>query len=104
MLHFVHAVHSLLHLLPIVVHSGTSFEVVCSTSLMCIMGEAYCKDQFNKVSADKIVQHMEGARLWSTRRQRWNPEDHASCIHIVDRNLDRGGKAKASSFFQVHRP
>ena len=62
------------------------------------LGEADCKEQFNKIPPQGIMQCMEEASEWLTRKRRWRAGDLVWSIHRECSKMDRAGKAASQSF------
>ena len=62
--------------------------------------ELDCKEQFNRVRPEWVVQHMRAASSWLYTRKKWRNSELTWSIH-KDRKLDRAGKACAKGFRYV---
>mmetsp|Transcript_95376 Transcript_95376/g.164591 ORF Transcript_95376/g.164591 Transcript_95376/m.164591 type:complete len:468 (-) Transcript_95376:63-1466(-) len=65
------------------------------------LGEADCKEQFNKIAPQGIIECMEEASKWLMKRRRWGAEDLIWSVHRECSKMDRAGKAAAQSFHFV---
>ena len=65
---------------------------------VAVIGEADCKEQFNNVRPQAVIQHMREAAQWLRKRRRWRATTLGWSIHKDNKKLDRAGEAKKSTF------
>ena len=62
------------------------------------IGEADCKDHFNKIKPADVVKHAHDATAWLRQEPHWRATQYYWSIHKYDKCLDRRGKATAFNF------
>ena len=63
--------------------------------------ELDCKEQFNRVRPEWVVQHMRDASSWLYKKKKWRSSQLTWSIHKDHRKLDRVGQACAKGFRYV---
>ena len=63
-----------------------------------VIGEADCKDQFNRILPRDVLQHLDDATQWLRNERQWRATQMFWSIHKYDKCLDRCGKANAYNF------
>ena len=66
-----------------------------------LLGEADCKEQFNKIHPRSIILCRDEASQWLTKQRRWRADDLIWSIHRECPKLDRAGQASAKSFKHI---
>ena len=65
------------------------------------MTEVDCKEQFNMVRPEWVVEDFAEATSWLAKKRRWKMEEIVWSIHKESKALDRAGKACAKGFWYV---
>ena len=63
--------------------------------------ELDCKEQFNWVRPEWVVQHMHDASSWLYKKKKWRSSELTWSIHKDHMKLDRAGQACAKGFRYV---
>ena len=63
-----------------------------------VLGEADCKDQFNRILPSDVLNHFQQATKWLRSQRRWRATQMFWSLHKYDKRLDRCGKASACNF------
>ena len=63
-----------------------------------VLGEADCKDQFNRILPSDVPNHFQQATEWLRSQRRWRATQMFWSVHKYDKRLDRCGKASAYNF------
>ena len=66
----------------------------------CI-GEADCKEQFNRIRSDTTVHELRAASQYLHQRRRWGASEIVWSVHRDCKHLDKAGKAASSAFWHI---
>ena len=73
----------------------------CGENGMTAIAELECKEQFNNIPPQTVIDHLHACTNWLKKRCRWRASELVWSVHHTHSRLDRAGKAASHGFRYV---